>query len=125
MTPLAPDPAVLRGLRLFSGLDAAALAEIVRSAQTRRFEKGTTIFSQGDRAALCHALIDGRVKIAQTGADGQQLVVRYIGGGEGFRPAGGVFGRRLPAGRDPPGGYAGGHRPTGRHGGGMRGPPRP
>ncbi|QCO06038.1 Crp/Fnr family transcriptional regulator [Azospirillum argentinense] len=97
MTPLAPDPASLRGLRLFSGLDAAALAEIVRSAHTRRIEKGTTIFSQGDRAALCHALIDGRVKIVQTGADGQQLVVRYIGGGEMFGTAAVFSGGIYPA----------------------------
>lgn len=79
-----PDPAVLRGLRLFAGLDGAALAETVRSAHTRRAEKGTAIFAQGDPATLCHALIDGRVKIVQTGPDGQQMVVRYIGGGEMF-----------------------------------------
>ncbi|MCG5241856.1 Crp/Fnr family transcriptional regulator [Azospirillum doebereinerae] len=95
MTPLAPDPDVLRGLRLFAGLDAAALAETVRSAQTQRVEKGATIFSQGDPATLCHALIDGRVKIVQTGADGQQMVVRYIGPGEMFGTAavfaGGVY----------------------------------
>ncbi len=82
--PLAPDPAVLHGMRLFAGLDAAALAEVIRSAQTRRVAKGGTVFKQGDPAVTCHALIDGRLKLVQTGADGQQVVVRFIGPGETF-----------------------------------------
>jgi len=80
----APDPAALRGLRLFAGLDAAALADVVGCAQTRRVAKGARFFAQGDSAGSCHALIDGRVKIAQTGPDGQQIVVRFIGPGEMF-----------------------------------------
>lgn len=97
MAPLVPDPAVLRGLRLFSGLDTAALGETVRSARTRRVEKGTTIFAQGEPATLCHALIDGRVKIVQTGADGQVVVVRYIGAGEMFGTAAVFSGGIYPA----------------------------
>lgn len=82
--PLAPDPAVLHGMRLFAGLDAADLADVIRFAQTRRVAKGAKFFSQGDPAATCHALIDGRIKMVQTGADGQQVVVRFIGPGETF-----------------------------------------
>ncbi|WP_448191638.1 Crp/Fnr family transcriptional regulator [Azospirillum sp. sgz301742] len=82
--PLAPDPAVLHGMRLFAGLEAADLADVIRFAQTRRVAKGAKFFSQGDPAATCHALIDGRIKMVQTGADGQQVVVRFIGPGETF-----------------------------------------
>lgn len=97
MIPPVPDPAVLRGLRLFAGLDGAALAETIRSAHTRRAEKGTVIVAQGDPAAVCHALIDGRVKIAQTGPDGQQMVVRYIGAGDMFGTAAVFSGGSYPA----------------------------
>ncbi|MGQ9371217.1 Crp/Fnr family transcriptional regulator [Azospirillum sp. ST 5-10] len=79
---LTPDPAVLHGMTLFAGLDAAGLDDVVRQAHTRRIPKGTQIFAQGDAAAAGHALIDGRVKIVQTGADGQQVVLRFLGPGE-------------------------------------------
>ena len=82
--PRAPDPAVLHGMRLFAGLEAADLADVIRFAQTRRVPKGATVFKQGDPADTCHALIDGRIKMVQTGADGQQVVVRFIGPGETF-----------------------------------------
>lgn len=82
--PRTPDPAVLDGMRLFAGLAAAERAEVIRHAQTRRVAKGTTVFKQGDPAETCHALIDGRIRMVQTGADGQQVVVRFIGPGETF-----------------------------------------
>lgn len=81
---LTPDPAVLHGMPLFAGLDGAAAAEAVRRAQARRVPKGTRIFGQGDEAKGGHALIDGRVKIVQTGAEGHQVVLRFIGPGEMF-----------------------------------------
>ncbi|WP_029009660.1 Crp/Fnr family transcriptional regulator [Azospirillum halopraeferens] len=93
--PLTPDPAVLHGMALFAGLDREALADVVRQAHTRRVPRGTRIFAQGDPAAAGHALIDGRVKIVQTGAEGQQVVMRFIGPGEMFGTlavfAGGIY----------------------------------
>lgn len=83
-TPSTPDPAVLRGMPLFAGLDRDALAEVAREARTRRIARGAAVFAQGDEAAAGHALIDGRVKIAQASADGQRVVMRFIGPGEMF-----------------------------------------
>lgn len=82
--PPPPDPAVLRGMPLFAGLDAEALAEAVALARPRLHVRGTAVFTQGEAAAAGHALIDGRVKIVQTGPDGQQVVMRFIGPGEMF-----------------------------------------
>lgn len=96
MKALAPDPAVLHGMELFAGLDAAALAEVVRHAHTRRLRKGTRVFAQSDPADTCHALIDGRVKIVQQGPDGQQLVIRFVGPGETFGTAAVVVGTGYP-----------------------------
>lgn len=93
---LTPNSAVLRGLRLFAELDEAALADVVGCAQTRRVVKGSVIFTQGDPATACHALIDGRIKILQTGTDGQQIVVRLIGPGEMFGTVAVFSGGRYP-----------------------------
>jgi CRP/FNR family transcriptional regulator, nitrogen oxide reductase regulator len=82
--PLKPDPGVIANMGLFRGLDHEALGDVVRPARTRRVEKGTRIFSQGEEALTCHALIDGRVKILQSGPGGEHLVVRFINPGEMF-----------------------------------------
>lgn len=82
--PPPPDPTLLRGMPLFAGLGADALADAVGLARPRRHPRGTAIFTQGEPAAAGHALIDGRVKIVQTGPDGQQVVMRFIGPGEMF-----------------------------------------
>ncbi|HYE51094.1 MAG TPA: Crp/Fnr family transcriptional regulator [Azospirillaceae bacterium] len=81
---LRPDPAILHGMSLFQGLDAAAHADVIAKAHTRRVPRGEQIFAQGDPCHTCHALIDGRVKIQQTGPDGGQAVMRFVGPGEMF-----------------------------------------
>lgn len=82
--PLSPDPAVVASMGLFGGLDREALVDVVSRARTRRVEKGTRIFSQGEEAVACYALIEGRVKILQSGPGGEHLVVRFINPGEMF-----------------------------------------
>lgn len=47
-------------------------------------EKGDGIFAAGEPAAHCHLLIEGRVKIVQTGIDGAQMLLRFIGPGDVF-----------------------------------------
>ena len=81
---LKPDPGVIADMGLFRGLDREVLTNVIRSSRTRRVEKGARIFSQGDEALTCYALIDGRVKIVQAGRSGEHLVVRFIGPGEMF-----------------------------------------
>jgi CRP/FNR family transcriptional regulator, nitrogen oxide reductase regulator len=84
LMPLKPDPGVIAKMGLFVGLEHEVLADVVRRARTRRVEKGSRIFSQGDEALTCYALIDGRVKIVQSGPGGDHLVIRFIGPGEMF-----------------------------------------
>lgn len=82
--PLSPDPGIIASMGLFKGLEREALADVVRRARARRVAKGTRIFSQGDEALTCYALLDGRVKIVQSGPGGEHLVVRFINPGEMF-----------------------------------------
>jgi len=81
-TPPKPDPQILRGMRMFDGLPAEVLHDIMDRATTRRVPKGSIVFKQGDPAATCHALIDGRIKIQQTSPEGSQVVVQFVGPGE-------------------------------------------
>jgi CRP/FNR family transcriptional regulator, nitrogen oxide reductase regulator len=82
--PLTPDPSVIARMEMFRELERDDLEDVVRRARTRRVAKGTRIFSQGDEAATCYALIDGRVKIVQSGAEGEQMIVHFIGPGDMF-----------------------------------------
>lgn len=97
VTPFPLPAATLAGLELFRGLGDAALDAARRNARARRVAKGTRLFAQGDAARRCHALIHGRIKIAQSGLDGQQLVVRFIGPGEMFGALALFVDHRYPA----------------------------
>jgi CRP/FNR family transcriptional regulator, nitrogen oxide reductase regulator len=77
-------PEVLASIELFLGLSPAALADGMASARLHELAKGSRIFDQGERAERGYALIDGCVRIAQSGSDGAQVVMRFIGPGETF-----------------------------------------
>ncbi len=79
-----PNPADIQHLDLFADLPEAALAVVAAHARMRKVPKGTVIFTQGRRAAACHALVEGRVRISQSDSAGAQLLVRFIGPGEMF-----------------------------------------
>lgn len=78
-------PSTLRGLSFFAGLDDAAVAEAARTGRLRRLQENERLFDQGEEARAFHLLLQGRLKAVQTGSDGQQVVVRFLGPGE---PAG-------------------------------------
>ncbi|MGB8182247.1 MAG: Crp/Fnr family transcriptional regulator [Stellaceae bacterium] len=88
---------VLATSELFAGLQPATLGEVAPSARTRRLPKGTHIFSQGDTCERAHVLIEGSVRITQTGGDGEQIIVRFIGPGETFGTVGLFTNGRYPA----------------------------
>ncbi|MBS0365338.1 MAG: Crp/Fnr family transcriptional regulator [Proteobacteria bacterium] len=78
------DPRALADMQLFRGLEGTVLAAIAARARVRQLPKDLRIFSQGDQGAHAHAVIDGGVRIVQTGADGAEVVMRFIGPGEMF-----------------------------------------
>jgi CRP-like cAMP-binding protein len=77
-----PDRSVIQHLDLFGGLDGAALDDIVGAARPRRVPKGESLFKQGEAPHGLFVLLDGRLKAVQLTADGQQVVVRFVGPGE-------------------------------------------
>ncbi|HWW63357.1 MAG TPA: Crp/Fnr family transcriptional regulator [Sphingomonadaceae bacterium] len=78
------DADMLAGMELFAGLPEAALRDVRAAARIRRLPGDTHIFGQGEPAAHVHALVEGGVRITQSGSDGGEAVMRFIGPGEMF-----------------------------------------
>jgi CRP-like cAMP-binding protein len=79
-----PAPETVAAMELFHGLPASALAAVATAARLRRLPKDLRIFNQGDDGVRAHAVIEGAVRIAQSGSDGAQVIIRFIGPGEMF-----------------------------------------
>jgi CRP-like cAMP-binding protein len=69
---------------LFVGLPISVLEIVAATARPRRLPRGTRIFNQGDEGVRAHTVIEGGVRISQTGSDGAQMVLRFIGPGNIF-----------------------------------------
>lgn len=95
-----PNPVVPQDLAdsdLFRDVSEQGRADAVCCASIRHWPKGATIFEQGQPCERAHAVLSGRVRIAQGDADGGQLLVRFIGPGETYGTVGLFSGRRYPA----------------------------
>lgn len=63
-------------------LGEAARRALAASAVAVDADRRSALFHQGDPASHLYLVIDGRVKLTQVGADGQEVIVRHIGPGE-------------------------------------------
>ncbi|MGB6536353.1 MAG: Crp/Fnr family transcriptional regulator [Xanthobacteraceae bacterium] len=77
-------PQSLAAMELFRGLPLFALDSAAACARVRRLPQDMRIFNQGDDGVRAHAIIEGSVRIAQSGSDGAQVVIRFIGPTEMF-----------------------------------------
>lgn len=77
-------PHALALFELFRDLSPAALDDVMSSARVRRLAGNTAIFDQGDAEVRAHVLIEGNVRISQSGSDGAEIVMRFIAPGEMF-----------------------------------------
>jgi len=84
-------------LELFRSLSAPALDTVRAAMRVDRVAKDGVIFVQGDRADRACALGAGSIRITQTGSDGGQTIVRFIGPGETFGTVPLFTDHRLPA----------------------------
>jgi CRP/FNR family transcriptional regulator, nitrogen oxide reductase regulator len=91
------DPARLEGADMFDVLDAEGRKAVLTAGAVRRLPQGKVIFSQGDPGVTCHTLLEGRVKIVQTRADGGQSVIRFIGPGEMYGTVAALMDKPFPA----------------------------
>jgi CRP/FNR family transcriptional regulator, nitrogen oxide reductase regulator len=87
------DRTLIADLDAFQGLTGEDLDEILERARPRRYEKNATVFRQGAAADAFFVLLDGRLKVVQTTAEGQQVVIRFVNPSE-------LFGIAAAIGRD-------------------------
>jgi CRP-like cAMP-binding protein len=66
----------------FQRLQPAELQVVRQSAWLRRVEREAYFFHQGDPATAFYILIEGQVKLTEVTAEGQQILVRFVGPGE-------------------------------------------
>jgi CRP-like cAMP-binding protein len=74
----------LRHIGLFRSLKEAELATIADAAWHRQVERGAFFFHEGDPAGILYVLAQGRVKLTQVTADGQEVLLRFAELGEMF-----------------------------------------
>lgn len=90
------DRSLIAGLDAFQGLAGSDLDDILARARARRYKRNTAIFQQGADADTFYALLDGRLKVVQTTAEGQQIVVALVNPGQLFGIAAAIGRRDYP-----------------------------
>lgn len=76
------DCSLVSNFSLFQTLSSADLERVMQHARVRSYAIGEAVFVQGDKADRFFALLHGRLKVTQTTADGQQIVVRHVNPGD-------------------------------------------
>lgn len=87
----------LAGMELFQTLPCEILDLIAAGARVRCLPRDLCVFHQGDEDVRAHVVIEGGVRIVQSGGDGAQILVRFIGPGEMFGTVALFTDRRYPA----------------------------
>lgn len=79
--------------RLFSGMTQADLYEIAHMTRRLKVKKHESVYQSGNQAAFMYLLMDGRVKVFRTNADGREVILNSLRSGE-------VFGEECVLGED-------------------------
>lgn len=88
MTTIAPEhAAIARSSLLLSGADNELAAKILSAARVRGFDRGATIFLQGERATAIYIVISGWVKLYRIAPNGAEAVVGVFTRGRSFGEA--------------------------------------
>jgi CRP-like cAMP-binding protein len=76
------DLYLLAHSEIFRGLPAEVLEQVRAASVRKRLPKDEILFHQDEPASTFYVLVEGRLKLTQTTAAGQQVIIRYIGAGE-------------------------------------------
>jgi len=93
----AADWDIVKSTPLFGAMAPQTAQALVGTSMPRRYEKGTTLFFQGEPAAAFFIILDGWVKIYRTTPDGLEVVLHVFKSGETFAEAAIFLGGRYPA----------------------------
>ena len=93
----AADWDIVKSTPLFGAMASQTAQALVGNAMPRHYEKGTTLFLQGEPATAFFIVLDGWVKIYRTTPDGLEVVLHVFKRGETFAEAAIFLGGRYPA----------------------------
>ncbi len=82
---------------IFKGLPENQLQEIRQIAVEKHFNKGSTIFSQGDEGNGFYIVANGKVKIFKISSEGKEQILHIFGSGEPFGEVPVFSGQSFPA----------------------------
>jgi CRP/FNR family transcriptional regulator len=88
---------ILSRSQLFAQVDEERRQRLVHLGQLCRFEKGQTIFRQGDRCPGVYVVGSGMVRIFKTGPKGKEHVLHMVGPGYTFAEVAAIGGFDCPA----------------------------
>ncbi|MCA9990669.1 MAG: Crp/Fnr family transcriptional regulator [Anaerolineales bacterium] len=78
------DPGILTTCFLFQDLPPETCQDVLARGYQKRVDKGSYFFHQGEAALTMYVLHSGRVKLVQVTPAGEQVIVNYLGPGEGL-----------------------------------------
>lgn len=78
------DAAVLRQAPLFSALDDEAADALAAAMSESRLRRGQVLFHEGDSGDRLFVVIEGKVKLGRTSADGRENLIAVLGPGQMF-----------------------------------------
>lgn len=78
---------ILKGSPLFSGLDEREIAELETISTSKKYPKGSVIFSEDEEAKGFFVVISGRVKVYKLSPEGKEQILHIISPGQAFAEA--------------------------------------
>jgi CRP/FNR family transcriptional regulator, dissimilatory nitrate respiration regulator len=87
----------ISSIPLFNGLSESQHSELAGIAAEKAFNRGQTIFYEGDDGAGFYIVAAGRVKIFKLSPDGREQILHILGPGEIFGEVPVFAGSRFPA----------------------------
>lgn len=88
---------ILGNAPIFDGLVSADLEQIRKIAVDRFYDRGRTVFSEGDEGDGFYMVAGGRVKIYKLSLEGKEQILHIYGEGQPFGEVPVFAGKRFPA----------------------------
>ena len=88
---------IISTIPLFNGLPDDQLNAIREIAVEKQFNKGQTIFSEGDQTKGFFVVVEGRVKIYKVSSEGKEQILHIFETGQSFGEVTVFTGQQLPA----------------------------
>jgi CRP/FNR family transcriptional regulator len=88
---------ILSNIPIFKGLDENELSELREIARDKFYDKGKTIFLEGDAGNGFYVVANGSVKIFKVSMEGKELILHIYGPGHPFGEVPVFSGQKFPA----------------------------